>query len=250
MKKSVLVIFFIACSLGGNVYGQLNDNQWSFQPRFGSQSFLLGGLGLPADYNDFWWFPATYLCINAPISMETPNGKVDFDYGNFWEKYYLWGFRNYSIGFEVTWQKRTLPIGLFFDCDYKHYVLDMKFPGEDSHNKYTTQSVVPALGFRCIFGSFDKKANPLIELGAGYNYNFSFKGKYGNETEAINNGIIGIYGVGFDFPATRTILTLRYQMNHYNYFNESYTPDSGATYPYKGVKSTIGCFNFSWSHRF
>ena len=264
MKRKFLIFFCVACLFAGNMYGQSpREHQWSFQPRFGNRSILLnmayGALanGLDAGFEDSetWqkivpFLPATYLCIDAPISMKTPDGKVAFDYGNVWKKYYLWNFCNYSIGFELSWQKRRFPVGLFLDCDYKHYLLDMKLPGEDIYSKYITQSIVPALGLRSNFGSFMQKVNPVIELGAAYNYNFSFEGKYGNDKNAVKNGITGIYGVGVEFPALRSVLTIRYLMNHYNYFNENYTPDKGITYPYKGVKSTIGCFNLSFSKRF
>ena len=263
MKKSILTFLCIACLFAGNVYGQsFRENQWSFKPRFVDRAGLLnlaynaliGGLSLGLEGNDAWdkitpWLPASYLCIDG-VSMKTPDGKVKFDYGNVWEKYYLWGFRNYSAGFEVTWQKRRFPIGAFLYCDYKHYTMDMKFPNETEYTKHITHSIVPALGIRCNFGTFDKRVYPVVEAGIAYNYNFKFKGKYGNDLKAVNNGIVGIYGAGVEIPYARMVLTIRYQMNHYNYFNEDYTPDNGVTYPYKGVKSTIGDFSLSLSQRF
>ena len=265
MKKSILIIFLAVGFFGNNVYAQsLKDNQWSFQTRFGNRSALfslvhnlLWGIGskvCDSEGSEFWnknswWIPISNYYIDVPVSMTTPEGKVEFAHGNFWQRY-LWGFNNYSVGFEVTWQQVRSPIGLFLDCDYKHYEIEMKFHNEESFNKYTTQSIVPAMGVRCKFGGFEKKKNLIIELGAAYNYNLSFKGKYDNSTNIVNNGIIGIYGIGYEIPATRGAISLRYQMNHYNYFNENFTPDNGATYPYQGVKSTIGSFNLSFSKRF
>lgn len=262
MKKSILVFLCVTCLFAGNVYGQsFRENQWSFKPRFSTSSVIVNGAyavivnvlsgALDENFGKIApWLPYDSYVFYVPLSVKTPDGKAEFNHGNFWKEYFIGNFNNYSFGLEVTWQKRRFPIGAFFYCDYKHYVMDMKFPGENEYAKNTTQSVIPALGLRYNFGAFDKKIYPVIELGAAYNYNFSFKGKYGNDLDAVNNGIISIYGIGCEIPAARTVLTLRYQMNHYNYFNEDYTPDNGVTYPYKGVKSNIGGFSLSLSQRF
>ena len=267
MKKRGLIILLITCILTAsnmnNAYGQeLKENQWLIQPRFGSRAalFSLAYLGakvvsyaFACDYPEiadkYRWLPISNFYIDMPVSMTTPEGKIEFEHGNFWKRY-LWGFDSYSFGFEVSWRRVLSPVDFFFDCDYKHYELKMRFPNEESFGKYTTQSIVPALGIRYKFGDFINEQNTVIELGAGYNYNIGFKGKYDNSTNVVNNGIVGIYGIGTGSPSTKVTVTLRYQMNHYNYFNENYTPDNGATYPFKGVKSTIGCFSLAISKMF
>lgn len=167
-----------------------------------------------------------------------------------------------GLNFTVLFPRAYM--GLRLGCNYSNSGFRMKYPGEEEYTRHNARGVSPELALRFTIGDPSRICHLLLELGAAYTYNFSYKGSFDNSKDIVGNGTTGIFGIGFDFnpgfegtisnnttyvssssDRLYTSLTLEYRYDFYNYFNPSYTPD-GITYPYKDFKSKRGGIYFNF----
>ena len=167
-------------------------------------------------------------------SIKTPNGKAKL-------KWWDWGLKNYSIGYNVFYVPKL---------NYERSVITCMLPNETEYRDYRKNMIVPkfALVFR-IGDAFDlSKIKFFLKLGCSYDYTFAFKGKY-NDKKSVNNGFAGILsfscqglsGEAYEDSFWRFFeqMSINYEHKFYNYFNSKFSPD-GTSYPYKDYKSNFG----------
>lgn len=181
----------------------------------------------------------------------------------------------YSIGGCFTYMSKEIPIGLWFKLSYEQQVYKIKgatggvkgYMSQDgewiydksSDVKYTSeigkligdnatlskQMIVPEAGVKFRFGKY--RTSDLmftIDLGARYDYAIDSKGLFGGK-DVVNNGITGIIGFAYGRPDKHFQVGFDYEHPFYDYFNKSYSPDGGRTYPFK--KAYNGWYRFSMS---
>ncbi|MDR2564209.1 MAG: hypothetical protein LBC98_09775, partial [Prevotellaceae bacterium] len=150
----------------------------------------------------FGWMPINHWAL--PLKMNGPDGPVEikrrkpkiFPLSDFPRS-------DFYISLKGIVRNPQSRIGGFFFLDYRNRGFEMKYPGEEEFKTHITQSISPAAGLRLSIGNMVKPFKLVLEAGAAYNYNFKYKGSYDNDLKAVNNGISGIYGVGFEFSSGR-----------------------------------------------
>lgn len=161
-------------------------------------------------------------------------------------------------------------IGLDIMCNYHRFGVEMNHPNNDTRSRFITNSVVPEINLRIIFGDqLQNSITPVLYLGAAYNYHFSFKGDLGvvnTDVNAVNNGFEGVAGFGIQswdlltsafgiirdfaknnadydmsgFPTNSYFsAALMYRYGFYDYFNQGYDCGSGNR-PFDGISSRFG----------
>ena len=99
--------------------------------------------------------------------------------------------------------------------------------------------IVPEAAVKILFGKYRTAEQMyILSLGARYDYTFNAKGLY-NGKETVNSGISGIIGFEFASPAQHIQMGGNYVIPFYDYFNKSYSPDGGMTYPYANAKTSL-----------
>jgi hypothetical protein len=246
-KKKLLVLFAFTL-----VFVSIND--LSAQERRKSNSFIF--------YPHINMSGVTMW--NLPLKMSGPDGDIEVSHRKlnlkFWKDNYKFDYGDFYAGMTMIYVNPLSVIGGFAFLDYKNKGFDMKYPGEEDYRRHYAQAIAPALGLRVRTGRLTG-FHWVVEAGAAYNYNFKYNGSYDNKLDVINNGFTGIYGIGFEFISGRRndrrysssttsyqyaskesyfSMTLQYQKDHYNFFNESFSPDGGTMKPYQGFRSNIG----------
>ncbi len=155
------------------------------------------------------------------------------------------------LGIKILLIRPLSNIGGFIYLDYKTKGISLLKPTTDKYINIRSQIFAPAVGLRFVTGDFTKPKKLVLQIGAAYNYTIKHKGEY-NDVKAVNNGLTGIFGFGFDFiPGRRESTTewmpkngfisviLQYHKDFYNYFNNNYSDGSG-NYPYTDFKTNFG----------
>lgn len=158
-------------------------------------------------------------------------------------------FSNIQYGLKVGWAPKLSPFGIYLSCSYQFRRFEAQFENTEM-NKYKLHGVRPGLGIRItpFIGLLeDDKWSPLIELGTGYNYYFSSKAPYDNNKKQFNNGMTSTFSIGA--RNTSIAITGGVEIDHYNLFNQDFTPD-GIVYPYENVKTKHFTIFVSFSHEF
>lgn len=219
-----------------NPYGWVAENLKVFGFASGEER------GIEFWNNNRWWIPSFRSRFRFPQSINSPMGDVKQKYAN-------WGFRNYAVGYHFGYLSYTSHIGYDVQLDYERQTWRAKFPGRSDYTNYSKQMVVPTLLVKTRLGDFVKnKYNFIAEAGVKYNYAFDAKGDY-NDTESLNKGFTGVFGVGLINSYTHFTIQLRYEYDFFNYFNEDFSPD-GILKPYEGVKTKHGALNLYFAFGF
>ena len=115
---------------------------------------------------------------------------------------------------------------------------------------FNRQTINPEIMLRLRLGNYISHTyNPLVEIGGSYNFAFACKGLSKN-AKSVNDGFRGAIGIGMGNTEKHFSITIRYEYDFYNWFNEKWSPDGGKTHPYEGFKSKIGSLMFRTSFGF
>lgn len=232
-----------------------------------------------------WWFPlVTYrgnpgMYLKEDYTYHHRTTKSDYQHEgklHYDDKMRIVDFNDigYSIGGCLTYMSKEIPLGFWFKLSYERQVYKIKGAtgvkgymsqeGEWIYDKssevnYTSaignligdnatlskQMIVPEAGLKIRFGKY-RTAEQIftIDLGARYDYALDSKGLYGGK-DVVNNGITGIIGFAYGRPDKHFQVGFDYEHPFYDYFNRSYSPDRGRTYPFKDTYN--GGFRFSMS---
>jgi len=248
--------FFIFLLLAGSVMPmsaqrEIKRNVFYFTPQVGTGNFysnLVGNLLALTGYTVATGWDCTSYLLNIkghtiPInqlsyeyfSVKSPHGKMKIDNGDFFGFQAFDLFDNIYAGGDFGWYNKNFPIGIYGQLYYHYNHFKAKLLGEEAYIKHLAHSVVPGIGLRVNFGNYEKVAYPILEAGVNYYWHFKYKGEY-TDLDAINNGFAVRAAMGYEF-VHRFSLLLEGNMKCYDYFNTSFTPDGGKTYPYSGFKS-------------
>lgn len=231
--KSLVIAVIVAMSYPSCANAQVKRGEWDFSPVITTTNSIYGLLftGAGATINSPW-YPRVFNRWAVMQSVNTPDGHAKI-------KYLDWELRNIAVAYSVSYQSKVTPFGFSFSVGYEKRGLQTTLP-HDEKCYFNRQMVNPTLLLNLRLGNYiENSINPVVELGGSYDYVFACKGLSKN-IDSVNSGFHGIFGVGIGNTMNHIQATLRYEQDFYNWFNESYSPDGGATHPYKGWKSKMG----------
>ncbi len=159
-------------------------------------------------------------------------------------------FSNIQYGLKFGWAPKFSPFGIYVSCAYQFRRFEAEFD-DTGHQTYKLNSVRPGVGIRLtpFIGRVEEDSwSPILEVGTSYNYYFNVKGAYDNNKDQFNSGMISTFALGARNPDIS--ITGGVEIDHYNLFNKSFTPDAGLTFPYANVKSSHITIFISFTHEF
>lgn len=244
MKKNVLTKWLLLFCLtafpfvNANAYGDDDDSGifWGFRSS-GGNFWSASYLALPTNLiNTF--IPnsesASYLYYSH-VKYENENGKMNVNQGNWFGFKSKDMFANVRYGFHVGWQPKEFPFGVYVSGEYGFNKFRLDYDDSGFETKFKFHSVQPGIGVRLAPLAVRHDWTPILDVSMIYNYTFSLTGPFNNDKSQINNGIRSHYGIGARFG--NTTIVAGFEKEHYNRFNQDFTPDGGVSYPYKNVKS-------------
>lgn len=171
--------------------------------------------------------------ISANDSPEgLPFGRMHSPYYRYWPNQFK-RFGDFRLKYDLTLDFKKSPFGLYFGVGYKTVQVCMS----ESRNS-RVHYFVPEAGIRLKYGGTSYSGSYfLIEIGAEYDKALGYKG-FIDSKDAVNSGFSGRVSVGVGNESTS--IFLQYEHPFYNYFNNSYTPDGGLTYPLENVNRKVG----------
>lgn len=139
---------------------------------------------------------------------------------------------DYEAGISGAWDHYDKPFGFYLGVSYKSR--EVAFKDIDMNDR--AHYISPEAGLRFRFGN---TKGLFLEMGASYDYVFSYKGEMHNyDKEAVNNGFCLNLGVG---QWTKNgHFQLNFKLPLYNFYNKDFTPDNGLSHPFNEVNRNIG----------
>ena len=251
MKRQILLTCLLAVSLLP-VNAQIRSNEHSVRLHAGASNFWLGVLGsgimaatIPyvEDEEYFGWIkgmPVYDWMISVPdctAPMGSPAMKPRNDYfGAPWD-----GVGDGYVGLEYRMTNAMKVVGMTLDLDYRNK--GCKINGD----KYAGHMVSPSLALMLRFGDFQSHVRPIIELGGGYDYVFGYNGAKNADKKALNSGLFAKASLGLSIPSWHSILTVQYQHDFYQFFDQEYRNAEGQM-PFNGYKRRNAYFMVKLSH--
>ena len=161
-----------------------------------------------------------------------PFGRMHSPYYRYWRNTFK-RFGDFRLSYDLSFDFKNTPFGLYFGIGYRTTQVCMS---ESVNNR--VHYLAPEAGNRLKFGDTDYYGGYfLIEVGGEYDKVLGYKG-FIDRKDAVNSGLSGRISVGGGAGATSYFL--QYEHPFYNYFNNSYTPDGGITFPLENVKRKVG----------
>ena len=197
---------------------------------------LISGFIPTEDIADEWYggfIPYYDMMFAVPVQNSAPE---DLTYGTMYSpyhKYFRQQIRNWGdwkVGVDGSWDLLSTPFGLFAGLYYK--TTEVLMSDIDNRVHYLS----PNFGMRLRFGNPYSSAQFIMELGGLYDVALGYRGAY-NDVKAVNSGFTGRAAIGVS--GNHIELLLQYDHPFYNYFNTSYTPDNGLTYPFQDVRRVV-----------
>ena len=250
-KKSLIVIAIILlCGNLQKVSAQnYSNNMFSVTPIIQTSNLWSSDFMAP-----ILSYPIGLLCGQRDIgynidfiTLKNNGKKIAIDDGNFFHFKAVDMFDNINAGLRFGWQNINSPIGVFVEGIYRYNQFRAKFPDENSYVYNRIQTIIPGvlIQIQPRLISYTHVLYPIIRGGVKYEYNFAYKGNFNNNLDQLNNGFVSTYAIGFGAGKYQWLLSCDVQ--HYNMFNQSFTPDKGITYPYKDVTSSRLHFYISYT---
>lgn len=242
MKKTIILFVILTGLFCSNIHAQYRDVWFVITPTYSAK---IANVPLGVTGPD-----GTKLDVTRRFRIKDVVADIEDDKG-----FSIGDFRtglNFMLLFPRTF------IGVRAACNYSNTGFRMKYPGDEESTRHNARGISPELALRFTTGDIQKPVHFLVELGAAYTHNFSYKGSFANNKNVIGSGTTGFIGIGFDvnpgFEGSYTYgnttitssnenlylsMTLEYRYDFYNFFNQSFTPD-GITYPFKDFKTQRG----------
>ena len=166
--------------------------------------------------------------------IETPLGKAKV-------KYFDWGLRSFSLGYAFGFQSFTGPLGFVMELNYEKQNWKAKLPTNDDYINFSKQMFAPEVCLRFRLGARESLLNFVLEPGVKYNHAFKAYGEY-NDKNYVNNGVTGIFGLGYYRKDYHIIGTIRYERDFFDYFNQDFVAPDGSK-PYQDFTTKHGLLN-------
>ena len=160
-------------------------------------------------------------------------------------------FSNVNYGLRFGYQATYVPIGVYVSClyNYRRFEADLGVGGQTE--KFKMHNIKPGIGVRLtpFIGMLEKEGlSPMLEAGVAYTAVLAAEGPYNNDKDQFKGGLSSNYALGVRFGNNN--VSAGVEVNHYNVFNEDFTPDGGITYPYQGVKTSHYTISIRYAHVF
>ena len=252
----------LALLFSGNVKAQIGRSDWSCGVIVQTDNFVYSALGkaityLPAAiavagenqarmdkvgnfyYDNLWWIPDFRYRANVVQDMEFAAGKATV-YPKAWGFSDLdWGLKTYSVGYHVGYLSRIFPLGFDVQVDYAQDGFKIRMDGSSDKNAIVKRMLSGTALLKIRLLAYDAhRINPVIEIGGGYNYALHYHDDVINDKDAVNNGFVGVVGLGFTNTETHVSWSLRYEHAFYDFYNEDFLYQG--TPVFEGAKSTFG----------
>lgn len=239
MKRTILITSFLVFNLLSSS-AQIRTNEHSIRLHAGASNFWLGALGtgimaaaIPnVEYEKYngWvkympvydWMVAVPDC-SVPVGAPSMKPRNNY-FGAPWD-----GVGDWYGGLEYRMTNALKVVGMTLDLDYRNKGCKI-----DGH-KYAGHMVSPSLALTLRLGDFQSHVRPIIELGGGYDYVFGYSGAKDADKKALNNGFFAKASLGLSIPAWHSILTVQYQHDFYDFFDQNYRNSEGLM-PFDGYK--------------
>lgn len=252
MKK--LISIFVIVFIFNSCFCQIIRWDYSVRLHGGTSNLWLGTLGtgimaatIPyvaeEDDDDFSWvkYMPVYDWMFGIPSNVYPSGCTMSNRNKFSSLPWETGVGDSFIGIEYRANDLLSCFGYYINFDYKNQGLIF---GDD---KYTVHKWSPGLGVYFKLADFTSKIQPVLEIGAAYDFAFKSKSPYDYDKEAFNSGFVGIASLGLAFSKIHTMFSIQYSRNFYNFFNEKYESNMGLT-PFQGLKRNNSYIMFKITH--
>lgn len=252
MRKIIYtIILFLAYNY---MYGQIHNTEYSLRLHAGSSNFYMGLLGtlvmvstIPYveddDDSDYAWvkgmpiydwmvgIPAVANPLGSP-KMKSRAGYFDAP----WEH----GLGDGYVGLEYTITSVRSPIGLIIDADYKNHGCNI------DEKTYTSHIFAPSASLMIKLGDFKSYVRPVLQIGGGYDFIVNYSGDKNYNKDILNSGFFAKASVGVSIPSAHSMVTLQYQRDFYDFFNQDYSV--GGVKPFDGYKRTNSYIMLKLSH--
>ena len=216
-----------------------------------------------------WFFPSMSFSLNAPTGFlgsspwlialwnSTPssqrmtyNGEeVELNYKKPWN---LFNFMDQgwksptsrSVGYELSWSGRRIPVGLFVGVDYEYRQVNIADFDLPLCGRHVISSVIPSAGlrYRILGTQFESEHNWDIYLeGTVANVrNIKYKNALNiysvDATESGMRYAVGFGAVAFNGVFPPVCFFIRYSWDDFNFFNAEYVAPDGSK-PFDGFDS-------------
>lgn len=170
-----------------------------------------------------WIYPTFEYDFHIPNwAMSDASGDIDLQ-GPYWWRCLLTGdFRhnyNLSLGYKLSWRSLDIPFGINFGASYEWRGL---CPTDGAlKGLHKTSAIVPAasISWRVLGLDFEREEgwNIVLEGGASYAKVLTYNDPFSLGKDAVDSGWRGVLSFGVSY--SRTIWSLRYEWDTYNYFN-------------------------------
>lgn len=171
------------------------------------------------------------------MKVKNDGDKVSLRTGNYFGFKAKDMFSNIQYGLKFGWAPTMSPFGVYVSCAYQFRRFEAELE-TDTWSKFKLNSIRPGIGIRVtpFLGLLENdKFSPIIEVGTSYNYYFSVNAPYGKSKDQFKSGMVSTLALGARNP--QFSFAAGVELDHYNMFNQDFTPDNGVTYPYKNLKS-------------
>lgn len=180
-----------------------------------------------------WWFPAFGLRSSFLSDLSVGGINYTDEEGN----YFNWTNPEFSVGLALNYTSKQVPFGFRAKVAYDHQGFRAREKKGSDWTVFTKDMIVPEAALKILFGKYRTAGTMVVvSLGARYDYALNAKGLY-SDKNTVNNGWSGIVGFEYASPAQHMSVGGNYVIPFYDYFNDSYTPDGGYTYPFKNAKT-------------
>ena len=266
--KLTLVVFMLLINI--NINAQIKRSGWYGMPVFHTDNpihmigveylkhlIVTNSINNESDIPSYlkYIIPGFRYRANLFQKLEFANGKARI-HPKLWGFSHIdWKLRNYGIGYKFGYVPKNKHLGFEVEADYIQDGYEVRMP---DNNYEVEQSITKRmfsgqllLNYR--FGNYVSQSSICqfkLELGGAYNYAFHYHDNEINDRDAVNNGFVGIIGLGFTLPKFNNDLSLgiRYEQPFYNFYNDEYIYNGQKIFA--GSKSSFGRiytqFNFSF----
>lgn len=238
MKKLLFKSLLFILILGVNsAKAQISRSEWSFKPKITTTNNVYGNLFGGLLYLDTFWWPEASSKFRIIQEIQTSEGSIPL-------KWWDWRLDNFSVGYQVGYSSKDIPLGIRFQIDYEKVSLTTA----DTDQTFSKGMIVPTIGISVRFlDYYTAKYNPTIELNTSYDYAVTCKGVY-SDIKSINNGFSSSIGMGVINTQNHARIILSYEHVFYNYFNQSY--EINGAQPYKNTITKFGYLHLTTSFGF
>ena len=249
IRCGLLALLLLGSSVMANAGSGIKRSEWDYRPEVTVGNFaywlpvMFGhnflAMKVAQKYSDEtaeslpWWFPAFGLRNSFLSDLSIGGVNYTDEEGN----YFNWTNPEFSVGFGISYTSKQVPFGFRAKIAYDHQGFRAREKKGSDWTVFTKDMIIPEAALKILFGKYRTSGTMIVvSLGARYDYAIGANGLY-NGKETVNNGWSGIAGFEYASPAQHASVGGNFVIPFYDYFNKSFSPNGGMTYPYEKAKA-------------